>query len=38
MLVDYAQNKNQETVDTLLDPFEGHSLFSDMYAAFIAFV
>ena len=38
MLVDYAQNKNQETVDALLDPFQGHSLVSDMYAAFIAFV
>lgn len=38
MLVDYEQNKNQQTVDKLLDPFEGKALVSDMYSAFIAFV
>ena len=38
MLVDYESHKDQQTVDRLLEPFEGKGLISDMYSAFIAFV
>ena len=37
MLVDYRSNKNQDTVNELLAPFEGAGLVADMYAAFVAF-
>ena len=37
MLVDYRPHKNQETVNELLEPFEGTGLVADMYAAFVAF-
>lgn len=38
MLVDYEQNKNQQTVNKLLELFEGKAIISDMASAFIAFV
>lgn len=37
MLVDYKPYKNQQTVDDILEPFEGEGIVSDMYSAFISY-
>lgn len=36
MLVDYKPQKDQKTVDDLLEPFEGTGIVCDMYSAFIS--
>lgn len=36
MLVDYKPQKDQKTVDDILEPFEGKGIACDMYSAFIS--
>lgn len=36
MLVDYRPQKDQQTVDEILEPFEGDAIVCDMYSAFVA--